>query len=71
MLVVAAVFTGGWVYLFAGVVPAALAGVPVALLSGHLLTEISLTVAAALWLITAGSPFARPADATTPPTGTG
>ncbi|WP_329369823.1 DUF2306 domain-containing protein [Streptomyces sp. NBC_00669] len=39
-------------YLLAGVLPAALAAVPVALLSGRLLTQVGLTVAAAGWLVT-------------------
>lgn len=39
-------------YLLAGVLPAALTAVPVALWSGHLLTQVSLTVAAGLWLVT-------------------
>jgi hypothetical protein len=42
----------GRVYLLAGVLPAALAAVPVALLSGRLLTQAGLTAAAVLWLIT-------------------
>ena len=44
--------TIGRLYLFAGVLPAALAAVPVALLSGRLVTEIGLTIPAILWLIT-------------------
>lgn len=36
-------------YLFAGVLPAAMAAIPVALLSGHLLTQVGLTVAALGW----------------------
>lgn len=46
--------TLGRIYLLAGVVPAALTAIPVAMWSGHLLTQISLTVAAVLWLITGG-----------------
>ena len=42
----------GRTYLFAGVVPAALTGIPVALLSGRLLTQIGLAVPAVLWLVT-------------------
>jgi hypothetical protein len=44
--------TIGRLYLFAGVLPSALAGVPVALLSGSLITQIGLTIPAILWLIT-------------------
>jgi uncharacterized membrane protein len=39
-------------YLFAGVLPAAPAAILVALLSGRLLTQIGLTIAALGWLIT-------------------
>jgi len=46
--------TLGRVYLFAGVVPSAVAAIPVALWSGRLLTQIGLTTAAVLWLITGG-----------------
>jgi uncharacterized membrane protein YozB (DUF420 family) len=46
--------TLGRLYLCAGVVPAALASIPVAMWSGNILTQISLTVAAVLWLITGG-----------------
>ena len=42
----------GRLYLFAGVMPAAIAAVPVALLSDRLVTEIGLTIPAVLWLIT-------------------
>jgi len=44
--------TIGRVYLMVGVVPAAIAAVPVALLSGRLLTAIGLTIPAVLWLVT-------------------
>jgi uncharacterized membrane protein len=44
--------TIGRVYLLAGVLPSALAAVPVALLSGRLITQIGLTIPAILWLIT-------------------
>ncbi|SFW66531.1 DUF2306 domain-containing protein [Amycolatopsis australiensis] len=44
--------TLGRIYLLAGVLPAAVATVPVALWSGRLLTQISLTTAAVLWLVT-------------------
>jgi uncharacterized membrane protein len=44
--------TIGRLYLFAGVLPSALAAVPVALLSGRLITQIGLTVPAILWLVT-------------------
>lgn len=44
--------TIGRLYLFAGVLPSAVAAVPVALLSGHLVTQIGLTIAAVLWLVT-------------------
>ncbi len=46
--------TIGRIYLFVGVLPSAIATVPVAMWSGHLLTQISLTIAAVLWLITGG-----------------
>lgn len=39
-------------YLLAGVLPSALAAVPVALLSGRIVTQIGLTVPAVLWLVT-------------------
>ncbi|GAA2331419.1 DUF2306 domain-containing protein [Dactylosporangium salmoneum] len=44
----------GRTYLLAGVLPSALAAVPVAMWSGHLLTQVGLTTAAALWLVTGG-----------------
>jgi uncharacterized membrane protein len=44
--------TIGRLYLLAGVLPSALAAVPVALLSGRLVTQIGLTIPAVLWLIT-------------------
>lgn len=44
--------TIGRVYLLAGVLPSALTAVPVALLSGRLITQIGLTIPAVLWLIT-------------------
>jgi uncharacterized membrane protein len=44
--------TIGRLYLFAGVLPSALATVPVALLSGRIITQIGLTIPAVLWLIT-------------------
>ncbi len=43
----------GRTYLLAGVVPAGLTGIPVALLSGRLLTQIGLAIPAVLWLVTA------------------
>ena len=43
----------GRLYLLAGVVPSALAAVPVALLSGRPVTQVGLTVPAVLWLVTA------------------
>jgi hypothetical protein len=46
--------TLGRVYLLAGVLPSALATIPVAVWSGRLLTQIGLTTAAVLWLITGG-----------------
>jgi hypothetical protein len=46
--------TLGRVYLFAGVLPSAVTAIPVAMWSGHLLTQIGLTAAAVLWLITGG-----------------
>jgi uncharacterized membrane protein len=44
--------TIGRCYLLAGVLPSALTAIPVALLSGRLLTQIGLVVAAVLWLVT-------------------
>jgi uncharacterized membrane protein len=44
----------GRTYLLAGVVPSALVGIPVALLSGRLLTQVGLTVPFLGWLLTAG-----------------
>jgi len=44
--------TIGRVYLLAGVLPAALTAVPLALLSDRLLTQIGLTIPAILWLVT-------------------
>ncbi|WP_222871395.1 DUF2306 domain-containing protein [Nonomuraea sp. PA05] len=44
--------TIGRCYLLAGVLPSALAGIPVALLSGRLVTQAGLTIPAVLWLVT-------------------
>lgn len=44
--------TIGRLYLLAGVLPAAITAAPVALLSGRIITQIGLTTAAILWLIT-------------------
>lgn len=44
--------TIGRLYLLAGVLPSALTAVPVALLSGRLITQIGLTIPAVLWLVT-------------------
>lgn len=44
--------TMGRLYLLAGVLPSALTAVPVALLSGRVITQIGLTIPAILWLIT-------------------
>jgi hypothetical protein len=44
--------TIGRLYLLAGVLPSALTAVPVALLSGRLITQIGLTIPAILWLLT-------------------
>jgi uncharacterized membrane protein len=44
--------TIGRVYLLAGVLPSGLAAVPVALLSGRIVTQIGLTIPAILWLVT-------------------
>jgi uncharacterized membrane protein len=44
--------TIGRVYLLAGVLPSALATIPVAVWSGRPITQIGLTTAAVLWLIT-------------------
>lgn len=49
--------TLGRIYLFGGVLPAAAAAVPVAIWSGGLLTQIGLTTAAVLWLVTGGLAF--------------
>jgi hypothetical protein len=46
--------TLGRVYLLAGVLPSAVAAIPVAVWSGRLLTQVGLTTAAVLWLITGG-----------------
>lgn len=46
--------TLGRVYLLAGVLPSAVATIPVAVWSGRLMTQIGLTTAAVLWLITGG-----------------
>jgi uncharacterized membrane protein len=43
----------GRTYLLAGVVPSALVGIPVAVLSGRLLTQVGLTVPFLGWLVTA------------------
>lgn len=47
----------GRCYLFAGVLPSACTAVPVALLSGSPATAVSLTTAAALWLITGAAGY--------------
>ncbi|MFG1840034.1 DUF2306 domain-containing protein [Micromonospora sp. NPDC049175] len=44
----------GRCYLAVGVVPSGLTAIPVAVWSGRLLTQVSLSTAAALWLITGG-----------------
>jgi uncharacterized membrane protein len=44
--------TIGRIYLLAGVLPSALATIPVALWSGRIVTQIGLTTAGILWLIT-------------------
>ncbi|MFI7700102.1 DUF2306 domain-containing protein [Nonomuraea sp. NPDC049480] len=44
--------TIGRCYLLAGVLPSALTAIPVALLSGRLITQIGLTIPAVLWLAT-------------------
>lgn len=44
----------GGLYLLAGVIPSGLLGIPVALLSGRLLTQIGLLIPAVGWLVTAG-----------------
>jgi uncharacterized membrane protein len=46
--------TIGRVYLVAGVLPSAVTAIPVALWSGRIVTQIGLTTAAVLWLITGG-----------------
>jgi len=44
----------GRTYLLVGVLPAAITAVPVAIWSGRLLTQLGLTTAAVLWLVTGG-----------------
>ncbi len=44
----------GRIYLLAGVLPSAVAAVPVALLSGRLVTQVGLVIVAAGWLATGG-----------------
>ncbi|QYN40525.1 DUF2306 domain-containing protein [Pseudonocardia sp. DSM 110487] len=44
----------GRTYLMAGVLPSALAAVPVALLSGRLVTQVGLVIVAIGWLVTGG-----------------
>ncbi|MCR6481654.1 DUF2306 domain-containing protein [Amycolatopsis sp. OK19-0408] len=44
--------TLGRLYLFAGVLPSGLATIPVALWSGRLVTQLGLTTAGVLWLVT-------------------
>lgn len=46
--------TIGRVYLLAGVLPSAVTAVPVALLSGRLITQVGLIIPAVLWLVTGG-----------------
>jgi len=46
--------TIGRVYLLAGVLPSAVATIPVAVWSGRPVTQIGLTTAAVLWLLTGG-----------------
>lgn len=43
----------GRAYLILGVVPSALAGIPVAMLSGRLITQVGLVIPAIGWLVTA------------------
>jgi uncharacterized membrane protein len=49
--------TLGRIYLFAGVLPSAVATIPVAVWSGRPITQIGLTTAAVLWLITGGRAY--------------
>lgn len=44
----------GRIYLLAGVLPSAVTAIPVALWSGRPLTQLGLTTAAVLWLVTGG-----------------
>ncbi|MFI6907091.1 DUF2306 domain-containing protein [Nonomuraea sp. NPDC050394] len=44
----------GRCYLLAGVLPSALTAIPVALLSGRLITQVGLVIPAVLWLVTGG-----------------
>lgn len=46
--------TLGRVYLLGGVLPSAVAAVPVAVWSGRLVTQVGLSTAAVLWLVTGG-----------------
>src|SRR5918998_468626 len=59
----------GRTYLLAGVLPSGLAAVPVALLSGRLVTQVGLVVVAVMWLTTAGLAVhaIRPGAVATPP----
>jgi uncharacterized membrane protein YozB (DUF420 family) len=43
----------GRTYLFAGVLPSGLLAIPVAVLSGRLITQVGLIIPASLWLVTA------------------
>jgi hypothetical protein len=43
----------GRAYLFVGVIPSGLFGIPVALLSGRLITQVGLLIPAVAWLVTA------------------
>ncbi|MBG0565973.1 DUF2306 domain-containing protein [Actinoplanes aureus] len=47
----------GRVYLLAGVVPSAVTAIPVAVWSGRVLTQVGLSVAAVLWLVTAARAY--------------
>ncbi|WP_204287061.1 DUF2306 domain-containing protein [Microbispora amethystogenes] len=49
--------TIGRAYLLAGVLPSAAATIPVAMWSGRVVTQIGLTTAAVLWLVTGGLAF--------------
>ncbi|WP_327044618.1 DUF2306 domain-containing protein [Microbispora sp. NBC_01189] len=60
--------TIGRAYLLAGVLPSAVATIPVAMWSGRVVTQVGLTTAAVLWLVTGGLAYraARRRDSAAP-----